>query len=133
MIHIANNGPRVVSTDYWSTEHAAQGLVYLSVNADAVRLLAPHGWPDVGDPRVTHASVQIVGAPSIGVAHVVLEDGTPSPAYLTIDVRQCDRALPAADLGRRITLLVYAPSVNNGVTLLRELPARIDVALSEPR
>lgn len=133
MIHIENDGPRIVSTDYWQSEHAARGLVYLSVNAGAVRLLVPHGWPDLESERVTRASVQIVGAPRVGVAHIVLEDGSSDPAFLTVDARQCDRALPASEVGRRVTLLVYGPGHADGAVLLRELPARIDIARQEPQ
>lgn len=134
MVRIANNGMHIVSTDYWSTEHAAAGFAFLSVNAGAVRLLMPRGWTELDDPRVTRASVQLVGAQRVGVAHVVLEDGTDSPAYITIDARQCDRTLPAADAGKRMQLLVYGPGAGpEDVVLVRELPGRVDVARAEPK
>ncbi len=47
MIEIHNDGPRLVSTNYWQTEHADRGLCYMSVNAGCWRLLVPppaEGW-----------------------------------------------------------------------------------------
>lgn len=134
MITIANDGTRIASTNYWQTEHAAKGLVYLSVNAGAVRLLVPRGWPDLDNPRVVRVTLQIIGAPAVGVAHILLEDGSHDPGYLTIDARQCDRAMPAADAGRELPLLVYGPGDDaTGVRLVRKLPARIEHAAREPR
>lgn len=133
MIRIDNDGQRIAATNYWSTEHARRGLVYVSANAGAVRLLVPRGWPDLNDSRIALASLQIVGAQEAGVAHIVLEDGTATPAYLTIDARQCDRALPPSEVGRHVTLLVYGPDGTEGVRLLRELPGRIDLAHERPQ
>lgn len=133
MIRIENDGPRVCATNYWSSEPAALGLECLSFNAGAVRLLVPHGWPDLDSPRVIRASVQLVGAQLVGVGHIVLEDGTDSPACLTLDARQIDRTPPADDLGRETALLVYGPGEGTGVALLRELPAVIERAEERPR
>jgi len=41
MITIANDGPDIASTNYWATDHARAGIVYLSGNAGAWRLLMP--------------------------------------------------------------------------------------------
>jgi hypothetical protein len=40
-ILIENNGQLIVGTNYWQTPHAKRGLVYLSYNAAAARLLIP--------------------------------------------------------------------------------------------
>ena len=40
-LKIENNGPELVYTNYWITEHAKKGLVYLSANAGCFRLLVP--------------------------------------------------------------------------------------------
>ena len=98
MITIENDGPAIVRTDYWQTEHAQRGLVYLSGNAGVLRLLLP--------AAVEHMLVEMRGAtratiePSIQTAgcwDVVFEDGTSSPFAIAVDPRQIDRAL---DRGR---------------------------------
>ena len=38
---ITNDGPRIVATNYWDTEHARGGKFYCSVNAGAIRILVP--------------------------------------------------------------------------------------------
>ncbi len=40
-INIVNEGQAIRQTNYWNTEHAAAGLVFLSCNAGAARLLVP--------------------------------------------------------------------------------------------
>lgn len=41
---INSDGEKIVSSNYWDTSHAQQGLFYLSVNAGAFRLLIPDEW-----------------------------------------------------------------------------------------
>jgi hypothetical protein len=41
MFEIHNDGPAIVSSNYWDTEFAKAGAVFLSVNAGAFRLLLP--------------------------------------------------------------------------------------------
>jgi hypothetical protein len=38
---ITNDGPRIVATNYWETDHARAGKMYCSVNAGAIRILVP--------------------------------------------------------------------------------------------
>jgi hypothetical protein len=38
---ITNDGPELVSTNYWETPNCKAGLFVLSTNADCVRLLMP--------------------------------------------------------------------------------------------
>lgn len=41
LLKIENNGPELVYTNYWTTEHAIKGFVYLSFNAGCFRILVP--------------------------------------------------------------------------------------------
>lgn len=111
LLRLDNDGPRVRATNYWATQHAARGYCYLSINDGALRLLFPPAiaryLPDLAQARC--AAVQIIGAPRVGVIHVVWEHDTGVPPYLTLDARQCDRALPREDLGRWVTLIAYVP------------------------
>jgi hypothetical protein len=137
-MRIHSDGPRVTSTDYWSSEHALRGLMYLSINAGAARLLAPAGWPALEVMRYVEplrASLQIVGAHALGVGHIVIEDGGSTPPYLTLDARMIDRALPKINIARGIRLMVYQQAHDDpeGVCLLDNLPALLERAEREPR
>jgi hypothetical protein len=41
MLEISNDGQRITATNYWLTDLAAAGKIFLSVNAGAVRMLLP--------------------------------------------------------------------------------------------
>ena len=43
MLKIENNGPEIISPNYWDSDYAKKGYVYLSVNAGAFRLRGPCG------------------------------------------------------------------------------------------
>lgn len=105
MIQIANDGARLVSTNYWDSDHARRGLAYLSGNAGALRLLLPAAIESMLAEMRTGKRVLI--EPSIvqpSAIDVVFDDGTDSPFALTIDRRQCDRALAP---GKGIPFAVY--------------------------
>jgi len=94
VIQIENDGPSLVSTNYWSTPHAQRGLLYLSGNAGALRLLVPVASGDYLAEMRTGKSVTI--EPSIREPQcidIVFEDGTDTPFSVSLDRRQCDRAL----------------------------------------
>ena len=94
MLTIANNGPDLAETNYWDSDHAAQGLCYLSGNAGVWRLLVPDlaesSLPEMRTARTVTIEPSISMA---GCLDVVFEDGTHSPFALTIDKRQVDRAM----------------------------------------
>lgn len=135
-MRISNDGPRITTTDYWSTEHARRGLLYLSVNAGRVRLLVPDAAAAlIGETAgATRAAVQLAGASAVGVVHIVWDDGTDAPYRVTLDVRQCDRVLPSNEAGRWVSLALYRPGPTGGdsVTLVREMPALIRAATIAP-
>jgi len=41
VLQIQNDGPEVISTNYWQTAHSRRGYLYLSFNAGALRVLVP--------------------------------------------------------------------------------------------
>lgn len=105
-VRIQNDGPRVVSTDYWQTEHAARGLVYVSGNAGVWRLLLPRAAHGCLPGIRTGKSVSI--EPSLQEParcwDVVFEDGSDSPFFIAVDSRQFDRAV---EPGRNVRLTIY--------------------------
>jgi hypothetical protein len=97
MIEIRNDGQAIVSTTYWQTEHANVGLLYLSGNAGALRLLVPEtAEPMICEMR-TGRAVTIEPSQREGAARdmvdLVFEDGTESPFSVAIDRMQIDRSL----------------------------------------
>lgn len=119
MITIANNGQDIASTNYWTTDHARAGLVYLSGNAGAWRLLMPPAaaWMLPEMRTASRATIErSVRDPRCW--DIVFDDGSDSPFSISIDKRQLDRALePGAAV-----LTVWVPT---GKTL--SLPLQIIV------
>lgn len=95
MIEIDNDGPEILSTNYWDTGHAARGLLYLSGNGGAWRLLVPEASETMLAEMCTGKSVTI--EPSIQIRgicwDVVFEDGSVSPFAVAIDKKQVDRTM----------------------------------------
>lgn len=121
MITIENDGQDIASTNYWSLEHAHRGLLYLSANAGAWRLLVPkgaeHHLPEIrtGKTAIIEPSIHMLGQ----CWDVVFEDGSDSPFSLAIDKRQTDRAMQDGDC-------VLAVWTEAGKVL--ELPCQIKTA-----
>ena len=126
MLTISNNGAKIVDSNYWDSQMAAAGKLYLSMNAGAFRLLAPDSmaqtlahecglakevvlsfgpWPEVGQKRA---------------AEIILEDNSESPYILHLSEGQIDRWPAEGDDGRRFTFTLWG----RGTKLLAELPAR---------
>jgi hypothetical protein len=52
VIQVTNHGPLITSTNYWESDLAAAGKVFVSINAGAIRVLLPRQrWGDVTDMR----------------------------------------------------------------------------------
>ena len=126
MISILNAGARLVSTDYWLTEHAKAGLVYLTGNAGALRLLVPAAALGMLAEMRTGQRVTIersLHSGAAGCVDIVFEDGSNSPFSVAVDTRQMDRALTA---GAAVPFLVYTEDEGAAVLAL-ELAATITV------
>jgi len=103
MITITNHGPLITASNFWESEYAQRGLLYLSVNAGAFRLLVPdkalHMISDMR-PGAKHIVVSML-RPEKWVngqycAEWMVEDGTDTPWSCQLDPRQLDR-LPLAE------------------------------------
>ena len=96
MITITNNGQAVAGTNYWQTEHANVGMLYLSGNAGALRLLVPEAAEGMLAEMRTGKRVTIepsVHLPGGQCVDLVFEDGTDAPFSVAVDRKQMDRAL----------------------------------------
>ena len=106
-MRIDNEGQRIIRTDYWQTPHAAQGLLYCSINAGAVRLLVP---PSVAATLL--AEVPREPRPVLQQTERELsirwDDDPEQPYEIAIDMSQCDRRIHETDLGRVLPLIWYS-------------------------
>jgi hypothetical protein len=105
-ITFGNRGQQLVETNYWSSEYAASGLVYLSCNAGALRLLVPRSAEHMLVEMQTAAFVIVEPALELPATHVdvVFDDGTDTPFRVSIGPEMRDRQLTP---GTSVPFLVY--------------------------
>lgn len=120
MITFSNSGQDILATNYWDTEHARRGLVYLSGNAGAWRLLVPPAAASML-PEMRTGKRAIIES-SVRTSHcwdIVFDDGSDVPFSISIDKRQLDRALQSGSG----LLTVWVPT---GKTLTLPLEIKVD-------
>ncbi len=105
-IKIENDGAEMVSTNYFETEHARSGYVFLSVNAGCFRLLVRTGTGIPLDDIKTGEVVLVTrGAwPAAGrcdALELLFEDYSDSPFILNIVLEQVDRMPQDKDRDRK--------------------------------
>jgi len=95
-ITIANDGSRLIGTNYWSSPMAACGLFYLSFHDGRARMLVPpsqHGLLAHFTRSVRHVILSLgvyveVGRPGV---EWLVEDGSDTPFVLHLDQAMCGR------------------------------------------
>lgn len=112
LVQVDNHGPLIIGTNYWDSELARAGKVFVSVNAGAIRVLLPpaaYGW--LSDMRTAKECVLsrgpwsikgllgIPGAPHVETAvvegvEIMWDDGSDSPFVLHLTPASFDM-LPA--------------------------------------
>ena len=103
-MRIANDGPKILSTDYWQTPHAAAGYAYLSGNAGALRLLVPPPLEPHIVPDMAPAKRIIIERAGADMLCITFDDATDAPFRLDMSLLQTDRKFSA---GKDIPFLVY--------------------------
>jgi len=137
MITIENDGQDITGTNYWETEHAGRGLVYVSINAGCFRLLIPDARvSEIGEMRTAREVIVSRGPwPKMGrhdAVELMFEDDSDEPYALHLSTESFDRLPLPADRDRpgqepRWKLSVWTTS---GKAL--ELPCRYRVVKSIP-
>ncbi len=99
MIAIENHGPLILSTNYWQSEQAIAGKLFVSVNAGAIRVLLPSSMRGLlTELRTAKYAVLSRGPwPEVGAVdgiEILWEDGTDSPYCWHLTPASFD-ALPA--------------------------------------
>jgi hypothetical protein len=116
MIHIKNEGPELIYTNYWETENAKKGFYYLSTNDSCIRLLAPEVptgkalAEEFGRPTTLEDTIkEMATARSVILSRgmfegrdsveILFEDNTSTPFIQIIATEQCDRIWPESESG----------------------------------
>jgi hypothetical protein len=112
VITIQNDGPKLVSTNYWQTEQAAAGFYYLSTNAGTVRLLVPASRAKPELMKDMHNVREVVLTRGTFQGHdncveVMFEDGSERPYCIHIDAKQIDRQWIPTDEHKRWRFAIW--------------------------
>ena len=112
MTSIRNDGAKLVETDYWETDYARSGLLFLSWNAGAARLLIPPSQIWLVEEFRSGEYVIISRGPWIdndgkqGI-EIMVEDHTNTPFFWMLTLDFCDRIMPSTSSGTEIQFDVY--------------------------
>lgn len=112
MLIIRNKGQAIAETNYWDSELAAHGGMYLSTNAGAVRLLVPDALKSQL-PEMRGAQCVIVSRGpwtaerGRDALELLFEDGTDSPYCIHMLAEQCDRMVPDHQQGGGFVVTVW--------------------------
>lgn len=99
VITIENHGPLITASNYWQSEYAAAGKLYVSCSAGAIRILVPPSARSmIEECRSSRHVILSRGPwPQAGLSEAVellFEDGTDSPFSLHLSPSSFD-GLPA--------------------------------------
>lgn len=109
---IKNAGQRIIDTDYWDSEHAQRGLMYLTWNAGAARLLLPDAIKSELREMRGASCVIISRGPwheqgGCDALELLFEDGSDSPYVVHLVAEQTDRLLPEDNQGGGFVVTVW--------------------------
>jgi hypothetical protein len=130
LITIENNGPEIVSSNYWTSEYSAKGYVYLSINASAFRLLIPDNMKIDGTLLAKEVIVSRGTWPDQGRAdalELLFEDYSDSPFCLHIGTEQVDRMPADTDRNKSFIFSVWTFAGK-----ILEVPARYRIVKKIP-
>jgi hypothetical protein len=110
---IENDGPAIVQTTFWDTDMARNGLMHLSWNAGAGRLLVPDGLAAVLRDEVGGASEVLVSRGpwreqgNRDALELLWDDGSECPFAVHIVAEQSDRRIPESQQGGGFFISVW--------------------------
>lgn len=133
IITITNRGPDIAATDYWDSPANERGILHLSTNAGAFRLLIPRGLEDVINSMATAKRVVITRGPWCGFAGIELvellfDDGSGSPFVVHLGADQCATLPPASEHGKTCVFTAWTAPRRNGPRKALERPAVFRIA-----
>jgi hypothetical protein len=138
MLTIKNHGPLIAASNFWGTEAAAHGLLYLSINAGAFRLLVPETQHKAISEMRAGAKYAVVSMLQQDrwrdgqyVVEWMIEDGSNSPWSCHLSPAQLDRAPGACDVSKGWIASVWNLE-NNQPHKCLELPAYYQIVPNLP-
>jgi hypothetical protein len=95
IIEIQNHGPLITSTNYWASELAKEGKLYVSVHADAIRVLLPPRLYEVLKDMCMGKECVLSRGPCPAqnmpdVVEIMFDDGSHSPLTLHLTPESFD-------------------------------------------
>lgn len=133
MFHVENDGPEIIRTNYWQSEHAAKGFLFLSINAGCFRLLVPPSM-EAEIPEMLRGARAVVVSRGPWVAQggrdayeVLFEDGTDEPYALHLAAEQCDRLPSSGDRHKTFRFALWTAAGKRA-----ELPAHYRIVKRLP-
>jgi hypothetical protein len=94
-LSICNSGPEIADTNFWDSELANKGFIYLSWNAGVARLMVPESFsPQISEMQTGSyciISERLEGTSGAYAMELLFEDGTAAPYCLHISAGQTDR------------------------------------------
>jgi hypothetical protein len=101
---IKNRAQTILATDYWDSDHARAGYVFLSWNAGAGRVLIPDSQKALLRDMKPAREVIVSRGPwhdqgGREALELMWEDDSDAPFCLHLVAEQCDRLLPDTDQG----------------------------------
>lgn len=112
MLTIENQGQAIKATNYWDSEHARRGLLYLSWNAGAGRVLIPDAAKAMLRELKGASEVIVSRGPwadqgGLEAIELLWEDGSDSPFSVHLVAEQCDRLIPDYEQGGGFVVTVW--------------------------
>jgi hypothetical protein len=140
VLTFVNDGPLLVATDYWQSETAAAGKLYVSINAGCFRLLVPksqHAVISDMRPKAKHIVVSMLPRDKWVDREYCLEwmveDGSNTPWACHLSPGAVDRAPNHEDVGKEWRGRRLGPSKRSPPQMLGTpslLPNRPRIALA---
>lgn len=107
ILEITNHGPLITGSNYWQSEMAANGMLYLSVNAGAFRLLVPSVHRAVISDMRKGAKYAVLSFLPLEkwqdgqyCAEWMIEDGSADPWSCHLSPGQVDRCPTSDDVAK---------------------------------
>ncbi|HAV1239711.1 TPA: hypothetical protein JGU28_004489 [Salmonella enterica] len=116
MFTISNSGQAIRETNYWQTEQALGGYVYLSWNAGAARLLVPDQAKSMLR-EIKSADYVIISKGKYNgrdALELLFEDGSDNPFCVHMLTEQTDRMLPENEQGGGFVVTIWTRGGQKG-------------------
>lgn len=132
MLEIRNRGQLIASTNYWDSEHADRGFLFLSWNSGAARLLVPDAAKSLLREMRWASEVIVSRGPwtdqgGRDALELLWEDGSDAPFAVHLVAEQTDRLIPEEQQGGGFVVAVWTRGGLNG-----RWPGRYRVSNSLP-